>query len=118
MYKSHRNVASVNGNPVNLQKVVDGYKADVERLTTELAEAREVAEHNYVAAEELGQVLELTQAKLAEAEAVNGELQRQLEVNAEDLVSQLNEPEVEKFKTSKKKKVDKDEQVSVEVQPE
>lgn len=102
MNKSFRNVASVNGNPVDLQKVIDN-------LTVELQEVKDIAEANYNGAEELGRVLAITQAKLAEAEALNGELQKQLEVRVAP---------TEEVKTTKKGKAKTDEQVSVEVQSE
>lgn len=107
MNKSFRNVANVKGDSVYSQK-------KIEELTAELEEIKEIAESNYNVAEELGQVLAITQAKLAEAEIANGKLQEELKVQSEILAGK--ETKVEEKSSSKKKA--KDEQVSVEVQSE
>lgn len=94
MNKSFRNVANVNGNSVNLQK-------KVEELTAELQEVKDIAEANYNGAEELGRVLAITQAKLAEAEIANGKLQEELRVQSEILAGK--ETKVEEKPSNKKK---------------
>jgi hypothetical protein len=107
MNRSFRNVANVNGNPVDLQKVIDNLKV-------ELQEIKDIAEANYNGAEELGRVLAITQEKLAEAEIANGKLQEELKVQSQILAGK--ETKVEEKPLNKKKA--KDEQVSVEVQSE
>lgn len=138
MHKSTRNITSVNGNPVDLQAVVDSCKVQIELLEQELEEARNVAVENYNVAEELGNVLAETQAKLTEAEKANGELQEKLKnitpseeiikavkdvggVFVENKVPESGEEALNQFvevhktvaKSSKKKKAEVDEQVSV-----
>ncbi len=143
MNKSVRNVVSVNGNPVDLQEVIDGYKGLVEVLELQLEETMALVSKNFNTAKELGEVLELTQRKLAESEALNGQL---LAINygyKTELKSYTNKEEIvdavkaasgvlasdkegleqyvevfEEVKKSKKGKAKTDEQVSVEVQSE
>ena len=56
MNKASRNVASVNGNQVDLQEVVTSLQADLQL-------AKEVAQGNYDIAEQLGGALEIAEEK-------------------------------------------------------
>lgn len=76
MNKASRNVASVNGNQVDLQEVVTSLQADLQL-------AKEVAQGNYDIAEQLGGALEIAEAKISTLQARVEELEMHLSANNE-----------------------------------
>jgi len=76
MNKASRNVANVNGNPVDLDKVISGLKADLELAQT-------VAQGNYDVAEQLGGALEIAEGKISVLQARVEELERELALQVE-----------------------------------
>lgn len=76
MNKASRNVASVNGNQVDLQEVVTSLQADLQL-------AKEVAQGNYDIAEQLGGALEIAEAKISTLQARVEELEMHLLANNE-----------------------------------
>jgi tyrosine-protein phosphatase YwqE len=76
MNKASRNVASVNGNQVDLQEVVTSLQADLQL-------AKEVAQGNFDVAEQLGGALEIAEGKISVLQARVEELEREQALQVE-----------------------------------
>jgi hypothetical protein len=98
MNKAARNVASVNGNPVDLDKVISGLQSDLEF-------AQRVAQENYDVAEQLGGALEIAEGKISTLQARVEELERELALQVEVIAGK------ETNITTKKAKKNVDEEV-------
>lgn len=98
MNKALRNVVSVNGNPIDLQAVVDGLQADLQL-------AKEVAQGNFDVAEQLGGALEIAEGKISVLQAKVEELEKEIALQVEVIAGkETNITETINKKLAKNKK--------------